>query len=83
MIGQASYGFNHYIRDVYGDAACANVFHEAQFNMDMVPDSFWIWRTSWGGDAFDAIVMESNDRGYNVTIYYDYGTEGQLAYVTK
>ncbi len=83
LIGQASYGFNHYIRDVYGDAACANVFHESQFNMDMAPDSFWIWRTSWGGDAFDAIVMESNDRGYNVTIYYDYGTEGQLAYVTK
>ena len=83
LIGQAKYGFDFYIRDVYGDAAAANAFHESQLNLDYIPEKMWLWRTSWGGDAFDELVMQLNDRGYNVEILYDYGEEGQLAVVNK
>jgi len=83
LIGQAKYGFDFYIKNVYGDAAAANAFHESQLNLDFLPEKMWLWRTSWGGDAFNELVMQLNDRGYNVDILYDYGEEGQLAVVTK
>lgn len=83
LIGQAKYGFDFFIKDVYGDAAAANVFHESQLDLNYMPDSFWLWRTDWGGDNFDIFISEANDQGYNVEIIYDYGLTGQLAHVTR
>lgn len=83
LIGQAKYGFDFYIKDVYGDAAGANALHESQLDTAYMPDSFWLWRTDWGGDNFDVFVNEAISQGYNVEIIYDYGLTGQLAHVTR
>lgn len=83
LIGQAKYGFDFYIKDVYGDAAAANVFHESQLDLNYMPNAFWLWRTDWGGDNFDLFINEANNQGYNVEIIYDYGLAGQLAHVTR
>ena len=83
LVGQARFGFKRYVTDVYGEAIAANAFHESQVNFDYLPESFWIWRMSWGGEKFDDFVNEARNRGYNVEILYDFGTEGQLAHATK
>lgn len=83
LIGQAKYGFDFFIKDVYGDAAAANAFHESQLDTGYMPEAFWLWRTDWGGDNFDLFVNEAKSQGYNVEILYDYGLTGQLAHVTR
>ena len=83
LIGQARFGFNHYVTEVYGVAAASNVHTEEELDTDDFPEALWLWRTSWGGDGFDKIVKEADESGLNVTIFYDYGDLGQLAYITK
>jgi len=83
LTGQARFGFKRYVTDVYGEATGYNAFHESQVNLDWLPDRFWIWGMSWGNDKFDEIVNGARERGYNVEILYDFGTEGTLAHATK
>lgn len=83
LIGQARFGFNHYITEVYGSAAAANIHTEAELDTNNFPEALWLWRTSWGGEGFDKIVNEAANSGLNVTVFYDYGDLGQLAYITK
>ena len=82
MIGQAKYGIKHYITEVYGPAASSNMHTELELDYNYMPASFWLWRTSWGGDGFDKICTDTASMGYDVEVIYDFGQEGQLAHIS-
>lgn len=60
-----------------------NIHSLNEIDYDNLPDIFWAWRTSWGGDGWQEIVDYANNNGYDVVIYADYGSKGQLARCEK
>lgn len=82
LIGVAKYGFEYYIAQ-YNCRIMGEVLASDKINLEDLPDSFWIWRTNWGGEMWQQTVDKAFEEGYKVVIYADYGEPGQLAYCTK
>ena len=76
------YGFYYYIKDSenYQESYLVNV--TTKVDNENLPESFWAWRTNWGGDGWKITIDKARELGYEVTIYNDSGYAGQLAYCT-
>ena len=76
------HGFRYYIgkADGYDDTYIKRVTDVV--DNENLPESFWAWRTNWGGEGWQTTIDTAKKQGYNVTIYRDEGSKGQLAYCT-
>lgn len=83
LVGAAPYGFYYYVKqsEAYKEGYFKNacIVDEAD-DVKELPLAFWIWRTNWGGNIWQAVMDKANSLGYTVTVYEDFGTQGQLAY---
>lgn len=82
LIGVAEYGFKYYTA-LYDCEVKGEVLLSDSIDIRNLPDSFWLWRTNWGGGIWQEIVDKATELGYEVIIYADHGESGQLAYCSK
>ena len=75
-----NYGFYHYIEqsENYDETYLDNV--STSVDNENLPESFWAWRTNWGGGGWQTTIDKATELGYDVIIYNDSGDKGQLAY---
>ncbi len=78
LFGIASWGFNYYTAEFKYEMT-GQVLSSDDIDLENLPDSFWVWRTFWGGDNWREVVETANEKGYNVIVYADYVTS-QLVY---
>lgn len=80
--GHVRRGFNYYT-NLYGYKGIGEVLESGDIDLNNLPESFWIWRVNWSDDAWQKTVDEANEQGYQVIVYADYGSSGQLAHCLK
>ena len=75
-------GFYYYVQRLenYNDSMLDKVSTEV--DNENLPESFWAWRTNWGGDGWYETMNVAQSKGYNVIVFNDSGYIGQLAYCT-
>ncbi len=79
LLGIADYGFDYYITREYGEEYSTSVYLESEIDYNNLPETFWVWRTNWGGDNFYPIIENAERMGYTIDILRDNGYQGQLA----
>ncbi len=77
LIGTAGYGFYYYVG--YGHST-DQVYGAEAIDVSDLPDRFWLWRTNWGGEAYEETIAEAKKQGYQVEEYINEGSSGQLAF---
>lgn len=77
-----TYGFYYYVEhsDNFDESYLNNVTKEVDDNN--LPESFWAWRSNWSGDHWKDTIAKARELEYDVTVYRDSGSAGQLAYCT-
>lgn len=78
LFGTASWGFDYYTSQ-YKYGKTGQVLSSDAVDLQNLPESFWVWRTAWGGENWKTVVDAARGMGYNVTVYGDYG-KSQLFY---
>lgn len=83
LFGTAEYGFKYYVShfEGYEEGYLAGATKEC--DLKNLPDRFWLWRTNWDGDGWQEVLEVASSNGYNVKVYEDSGSEGQLAFCSK
>lgn len=78
-----NYGALYYIKrtDGYREEYINSIYTIVDNNN--LPEKFWAWRSNWGGDNWEETIEKARSLGYEVIVYEDSGSAGQLAYCYK
>ena len=71
-------GFDYYVTREYGEAYKNNVHDLKELDVKKMPETFWLWRTNWGGSEFDEIISVALEAGYREERVLDHGDYWQL-----
>lgn len=66
--GCTDFGLDYYTKE-YKFEQTGEIIYAEDVALDELPDSFWIWRSNWGGDMWQTIVDSAKEQGYEVTVY--------------
>ncbi len=88
IIGVASYGFHYYVSEILQDMEntidyTKHVHSSLEIDLENLPDTFWLWRTNWGGDAYGTTLEAAQTQGYQIEVFIDEDYYGQLARCVK
>lgn len=76
-------GFDYYVTREYGEDYKSYVKDIKDIDKSNLPDTFWLWRTNWGGFEFDTIESIALEQGYEEESVADYGVNWQLIRLEK